>query len=77
MENTGFQGLLTTIWQRVILSYKSTLIGIGVAVLGVVADNFVQSPNKVLSTIGAVIGAVLVLLKDKPAVVPPPAPPAP
>ncbi len=65
MENVGFKGLLKTLWQRVVLSYKSTLIGIGVAVALVVAENLLHSPNKILSTIGLVVGSVLALYKER------------
>jgi hypothetical protein len=74
MENTGFKGLGLTLWQRVVLSYKSTLLGLLVLAAGVVAENFVNSPNKILSTVGAIIGAVLIMLKDKVPTPPPPAP---
>lgn len=65
MENTGLKGLGVTLWQRIVLSYKTTLIGIAVAVVGVVAENFVNSPNKIVAIVGAVIGAVLIMVKDK------------
>lgn len=65
MENFGFKGLLQTLWQRVIVSYKSTLIGLGVAAIGTLIDYFVQSPNKVVAGIFAVIGSVFILVKEK------------
>jgi hypothetical protein len=65
MENTGLKGLGITLWQRVVLSYKSTLIGVAVVAVGVLAENLVNSPNKILSTVGAIIGAVLIMMKDK------------
>lgn len=65
MENTGFMGLLVTLYQRVILSYKSTLLGIAVVAGSVVADALVASPNKLLSVLGAVVGAALVLIKER------------
>ena len=65
MENTGFKGLLVTLWQRVILSYKTTLLGIAVAGVGLVVENFVHSPNKAVATIAGVAGLVLALIKEK------------
>jgi hypothetical protein len=65
MENTGLKGLGVTLWQRVVLSYKSTFIGIGVIILSVVAENLVNSPNKIIAIIGSIIGSVLILIKDQ------------
>jgi len=64
-ENTGFKGLLASLFQRVILSYKTTLIGIAIEAVSVVADNFVNSPNKILTIVGSVIAAALVFIKEK------------
>lgn len=64
MENTGFKGLLVTLYQRVILSYKSTLIGIAILAGTVIAENLVNSPNKILTTIGAILAAVLAMVKS-------------
>jgi hypothetical protein len=69
MENTGFKGLLITLWQRVILSYKTTLLGIGIAAVGIVIEHFAQSPNKVIATAAIVAGSILALVKEK---LPPP-----
>lgn len=75
MENTGFKGLLLTLWQRVVVSYKTTLIGIAVAAVPYVLAYFTGSPNKVLQTIGLVLGSVFALVKEKvPAPPPLPAP---
>lgn len=74
MENTGFKGILTTIWQRVILSYKSTLIGIGVQILCILADELVKSPNRVITIIGSVILGVLALYKSPTLAPKPPTP---
>ena len=65
MENTGFKGLGITLWQRVFLSYKSTLIGIAVVAAGQVIDYYANSPNKIVSTLCFVGGSVLALLKSK------------
>ena len=65
MENTGFKGLGVTLWQRVILSYKSTLVGIAVVAAGQVIDYYANSPNKIVSTVCAVAGGLLALLKSK------------
>lgn len=75
MENTGFKGLLTSLYQRIILSYKTTLIGLAVAAVGVIADYYVNSPNKIVAGIFAAIGGVLVFIKEQ---YPPPGlPPSP
>ncbi len=65
MENTGLKGLFVTLYQRVILSYKTTLLGLGVVAAGVIVENLVHSPNKMIATIAGVAGAVLALVKDK------------
>lgn len=70
-ENTGFKGILVTLFQRIILSYKSTLIGIAVMAVGYFVDLYANSPNKLVSTIAGVVGAVLLFYKEK---VPAPAP---
>jgi hypothetical protein len=62
-ENTGFKGIWVTLYQRVILSYKSTLIGMAVLAASVITDQLVASPNKVISLIGGVIAAVLAMYK--------------
>lgn len=69
MENTGFKGLLVTLWQRVFLSYKSTLVGIGCVAAGYVVQYLVDvlsgSQNKIAATAGVLIGTVFALVKDK------------
>jgi len=74
MENTGFKGILTTLWQRVVLSYKSTLIGLLVMVAGYFVEVYAQSPNKIISTVAAVIGAILVFYKEQTKPAPAPVP---
>jgi hypothetical protein len=75
VENTGFKGLLVTLFQRVVLSYKSTLIGIGVAGVGAVVDYYANSPNKMVTMICGIVGGALALIKEQGIVkVPPPAP---
>jgi energy-converting hydrogenase Eha subunit A len=71
MENVGFRGLIVTLWQRVVLSYKTTLLGLGVLVLGVVLENLVASPNKIVATVAGVLAAIFALVKEK---LPPPPP---
>ncbi len=71
MENVGFKGLLKTLWQRVVLSYKTTLIGLGVMALGFIIENLAHSNNHTVATIFGLLGGGLVLLKEKL-----PAPPA-
>lgn len=66
MENTGLKGLLVTLYQRVIKSYKTTLIGMAVAAGAVIVENMVHSPNKTLAIVGGVIGAILALIKEQP-----------
>jgi uncharacterized membrane protein len=65
MENTGIKGLFVTLYQRVILSYKTTLFGIGVVAIGAVADYLATSPNKIVTIIASILGAVLMLIKEK------------
>ncbi len=65
MENFGLKGLFVTLYQRVILSWKSTLLGFGIALLGTAVDYVAQSPNKIVSTIFVGIGIVLALVKEK------------
>lgn len=65
MENTGFKGLAVTLFQRVILSYKSTLLGLVVLAVGVVIDALVASPNHTVATIGGVVAALFALVKEK------------
>lgn len=72
MENTGLKGLAVTLWQRVVLSYKTTLLGIAVVGVGAVIDNLVASPNHTVAIVGGVLGSIFALVKEKlPA--PPPA----
>lgn len=63
-ENTGFKGIWVTLYQRVILSYKTTLIGMAILAGSIVADAMVGSPNKTISIIGGVIAAILALYKS-------------
>jgi hypothetical protein len=65
MENTGFKGLLVTLYQRVILSYRSTLIGILVACAPFVIDYVTAQSNPVLHAIGLVLGSVFALVKEQ------------
>lgn len=75
MENTGLKGLLKTLYQRVVLSYKTTLIGLGVVVLGTVADELAKSPSKILTIVASVVGGILILIKQKFPTPPPSDPP--
>lgn len=74
MENTGLKGLLVTLWQRVFVSYKTTLLGIVVVGVGVLIDSLVASPNHTVAIIGGVLGSIFALVKEK---LPPPPPQAP
>jgi hypothetical protein len=65
MENIGFKGLIVTLYQRLILSYKTTLLGILIAGLGIAADSLIASNNKILTAVGTVVGVVFALLKEK------------
>lgn len=71
MENFGFRGLLVTLYQRVVLSYRTTLLGMGIVAAGAVADYLGHAPSKTVATIGAIVAGVLALVKEKY-----PAPPA-
>ena len=64
VQNTGWNGLWTTLYQRVILSYKSTLLGMAVLAASIVTDQLVQSPNKAIAVVGSVIAALLALYKS-------------
>lgn len=73
MENTGFKGLLRTLYQRVILSYKTTLIGLGIAAADVVIE-YTQAadlPTWAHTLIG-LVAAAFVLVKAKHPTLPPP-----
>jgi ABC-type transport system involved in cytochrome c biogenesis permease subunit len=63
--NFGFKGLLVTLYQRVILSYKTTLIGIALAGAGAALDYFAKSPNSIVSWVAGTLGTILVLVKDR------------
>lgn len=65
MENTGLKGLFVTLYQRVILSYKTTLFGLAVIAAGVVIDNLVHSPNRTVAVVGGVLGSVFSLVKEQ------------
>lgn len=65
MENVGFKGLAVTLYQRVIRSYRTTLLGIGVVAAGVIVENLLHSPNKIVVTVASVLGAILALVKEK------------
>lgn len=78
MENFGLKGLGATLWQRVVLSYKTTLI----ALLIIAADaavsylNTVQLPTWAHSLVG-VAASILLLVKERNTkVLPAPTPPA-
>ena len=47
MENTGFKGLLKTLYQRVILSWATTAMGFGVALAGAQERDTDQLPRLV------------------------------
>jgi hypothetical protein len=72
MENTGFKGLLVTLFQRVILSYKTTLVGIALIAVPYCIDFMTASPNPALHTIGMAAGAIFLLIKEKLPKAPPP-----
>jgi hypothetical protein len=74
MENTGFKGIMLTLWQRIILSYKSSLIGLVVMVVGYFVEVYAPSPNKIISTVATIVGGLLMFYKEQNKV---PAPPAP
>lgn len=78
MENVGFKGLLVTLWQRVILSYKTTLIGIAIVALGYVIEAVTGSSTPWIHQVGIVLGTIFALVKQR-LPQPPPldAPPAP
>lgn len=66
MENFGFAGLAKTIWQRVFVSYKSTLLGL--ALVGADAAvsylTSVQLPTWLHAVVG-VAASVLALYKSQ------------
>ena len=70
-HGANMKALLYQLYIRVIVAYKSTLLGIFVTALGVAVDTYVNSPNKIVSVVAAIAGSVLVLLKPK---YPPPPP---
>ena len=64
MENSGFKGILITLWQRIFLSYKTSLIGMVVMTAGYFVDVYSQSPNKVVSMIATIVGGLLIFYKE-------------
>ena len=67
MENYGFKGLLVTLWQRVILSYKSTLVGIGIALADATIQYLTAAPIPTWAhTLVGLAAAALVLVKEPP-----------
>jgi hypothetical protein len=73
MENFGFKGLLATIYQRVILSYRTTLIAMAIAGADVLIQHFsgAEFPSWVHTT-AAVFAAMLALVKEQKPPKPPP-----
>lgn len=60
------KAFLKAVWERVILSYKSTLVGLGSGIALVLIDQFVLSANgsenpwmKAAAALAVVIGAAL------------------
>jgi hypothetical protein len=66
VENTGLKGLLVTIYQRVILSYKTTLIAILIATADATLAYLSEAPlpDWVHTVVGIAV-AILALLKEK------------
>lgn len=66
MENFGFKGLLVTLYQRVILSYKTTLIGLGFVSIDATLSYLqaVNFPSWAHYVVGVVSG-MFALLKEQ------------
>lgn len=71
MENFGFKGLLVTLYQRVILSYKTTLIGLGFVSVDATLSYLqaVNFPNWAHYVVGVVSG-MFALIKEQSGVPP-------
>jgi hypothetical protein len=63
--NFGFKGLLVTLYQRVFLSIRTTLIGIAVLAATVALQYLATAPNPILKWIGVTLGGVLLLVKEE------------
>lgn len=59
------KAFLSFMYVRVVQSYKTTLLGLGVMVLGFAAEYFVSSPNKIVALLAATAGSILVLYKQR------------
>lgn len=60
------QAFFKSVWERVILSYKSTLVGLGAGIALVLIDQFVLSANgsdnpwmKAAAALAVIVGAAL------------------
>ena len=65
MENTGFKGLLVTLYQRVVVSYKTTLLGLAFVAASTFVDFFSASTNKTVAAIFITLGTVLTFIKEQ------------
>jgi hypothetical protein len=63
--NYGFKGLLLTIWQRLVLSYKSTAIGLAIGAATIVSQTMIESPNAYVKWAGSLLSIYFLSLKDK------------
>lgn len=57
-------GLAQVLHQRVVLSWKTTLLGILISVCGVVIDYYAGSQDRTVSILAGLLGSVLVLVKE-------------
>lgn len=66
MENFGFSGLLKTLWQRVFVSYKTTLIGLALVGADAVVSYLgsVSLPTWLHAVVG-IAASVLALYKSQ------------
>ena len=60
-----FKKILSELWTRVVLSYKSTFLGMAVVAADVVAQNLLSSSNVIVHTIAGVVAAILALYRGK------------
>lgn len=70
------KSILVAVYQRVILSYKSTLVGLALAAGVEVVNQLQAAPSNALHAVAFVLGAVLAFLKSPALAANNPPPPA-
>jgi hypothetical protein len=57
-------GLAEVLHQRILRSWRTTLIGVLIAACGAVIDYYIDSPDKTVSAVAGVLGTLLVLVRE-------------